>query len=339
LAWHQSHHPSPRQRYFGAQTPKKRTKVLLFFGLTKYFSVFCKKNVFGINNLYMSKKYLIFARLFVKLNIRYDMINKNYLFLLILVSVMCSCVNRRQLAYFQPINSSSAEEINKVATSQPEPRIKINDALIIMVSALDPEAALPYNLPDVTYQTPSSEYAPTTKNYQYYTVDANGDITFPVLGKLHVVGLSKSEVIDMIQDKLRNQIVDPIVTLRFLNAKVTVLGEVQRPGTYSLNNGGMTILEALGAAGDLTQYGSRKNVLITRENNGKVEFVRLDLTTDEVFKSPYFYLQQNDVVYIEPNQARTTSNQSIGLWLSMVGTISSATTVVVSILSATGNLK
>jgi polysaccharide export outer membrane protein len=114
---------------------------------------------------------------------------------------------------------------------------------------------------------------------------------------------------------------------------------VQRPGTYSLNNGGMTILEALGAAGDLTQYGSRKNVLITRENNGKVEFVRLDLTTDEVFKSPYFYLQQNDVVYIEPNQARTTSNQSIGLWLSMVGTISSATTVVVSILSATGNLK
>ena len=137
----------------------------------------------------------------------------------------------------------------------------------------------------------------------------------------------------MIQDKLRNQIVDPIVTLRFLNAKVTVLGEVQRPGTYSLNNGGMTILEALGAAGDLTQYGSRKNVLITRENNGKVEFVRLDLTTDEVFKSPYFYLQQNDVVYIEPNHARTTSNQSIGLWLSLAGTLSSAATVVVTVLT------
>jgi polysaccharide export outer membrane protein len=126
--------------------------------------------------------------------------------------------------------------------------------------------------------------------------------------------------------------------MRFLNAKVTVLGEVRNPGTYMLNNGRMTLLEALGAAGDLTQYARRDNVLVMRENNGKVEFVRLDLRTDEVFTSPFFYLQQNDVVVVEPNQARTTSNQSIGLWLSMIGTVSSAVTVVVSVMSATGAL-
>lgn len=95
----------------------------------------------------------------------------------------------------------------------------------------------------------------------------------------------------------------------------------------------MTLLEALGVAGDLTQYANRANVLITRENNGKIEFARLDLRSDEIFTSPFFYLQQNDVVYIEPNQARTTSNQSISLWLSMVGTVASAATVVVSVLS------
>jgi polysaccharide export outer membrane protein len=148
-----------------------------------------------------------------------------------------------------------------------------------------------------------------------------------------VVGLKQSEVINLIEDKLQGQVTDPIVTMRFLNARVTILGEVKRPGTFALNNGRMTLLEALGVAGDLTQYANRSNVLITRENNGKVEFARLDLRSEEVFTSPYFYLQQNDVVYVEPNQARSTSNQSIGLWLSMVGTVASAATVVVSVLS------
>ena len=150
-----------------------------------------------------------------------------------------------------------------------------------------------------------------------------------------MVGLRQSEVISLIEGKLQGQVVNPIVTMRFLNARVTVLGEVKNPGTYTLNNGRMTLLEALGIAGDLTQYASRRNVLVTRENNGKVEFARLDLRSDEIFTSPYFYLQQNDVVYVEPNSARTTSNQSISLWLSMVGTVASAATVVVSVLSIT----
>lgn len=256
--------------------------------------------------------------------------------LLLLTSLLSSCISNKQLIVFREVTAETAEEVNKTLMPQPEPRVKINDALIITVSALDPEAVMPYNLPAVSFESPTTEIKPTAQSYQYYTVDVNGDIMFPVLGKLHVVGLTQSEVIDMIQSRLQGQIQNPIVTMRFLNAKVTVLGEVRSPGNYPLNNGRMTLLEALGVAGDLTQYANRSNVLITRENNGKVEFARLDLRSDDVFTSPYFYLQQNDVVLVEPNQARTTSNQSIGLWLSMVGTVSSAATVVVSVMSATG---
>ena len=255
------------------------------------------------------------------------------LLLLLSVLMMCSCVSRKQLTYFRTLSPDNAKEINEQLSALPEPTVKINDALIITVTALDPEAVLPYNLPSVSYATPTSSTEPTVASYQYYTVDAQGCIDFPVLGKLHVEGLTKSEVIRLVQQKLEGQIVDPIVSMRFLNAKVTVLGEVRSPGNYSLNNGRMTLLEALGAAGDITQYGRRDNVLIIRDNRGELEFARLDLSTNDLFASPYFYLQQNDVVVVEPNQARATSNQSMGLWLSMVGTVASAATVVVSVLS------
>ena len=255
------------------------------------------------------------------------------LLLLLSVLMMCSCVSRKQLTYFRTLSPDNAKEINEQLSALPEPTVKINDALIITVTALDPEAVLPYNLPSVSYATPTSSTEPTVASYQYYTVDAQGCIDFPVLGKLHVEGLTKSEVIRLVQQKLEGQIVDPIVSMRFLNAKVTVLGEVRSPGNYSLNNGRMTLLEALGAAGDITQYGRRDNVLVIRDNRGELEFARVDLSTNDLFASPYFYLQQNDVVVIEPNQARATSNQSMGLWLSMVGTVASAATVVVSVLS------
>lgn len=263
-------------------------------------------------------------------------LEKKIIYLSVMLVLMCSCVSRKQLAYFQPITAESAEEINKYLQPQPEPCVKVNDALIIMVTALDLEAVLPFNLPSAPHTTPTSAEEPTVSSYQYYTVDSQGNIDFPVLGELHVAGLTQTEVINMIQEKLKGHVVDPVVTVRFLNAKVTVLGEVKAPGSYPLNNGRMTILEALGAAGDLTEYGKRDNLLIVRDNAGKLEFARLNLNTDEVFTSPYFYLQQNDVVVVEPNQARTTSNQSIGLWLSMVGTVSSAATVIVSVISATG---
>ena len=269
------------------------------------------------------------------------MLKKSFLLLLPLVALVVSCVPTKQLTYFQGVTAESAEEINKHVHPFSEPRVKINDALIINVSALDLETVIPYNLPSISYETPASSTVPTQISYQYYTVDLNGDIDFPVLGKLHVEGLTRSEVVTMIENKLKGQLVEPMVTVRFLHSRVTVLGEVRSPGTYALTNGKMTVLEALGRAGDLTQYGRRDNVLITRENNGKLEFARLDLRSDEIFTSPYFYLQSNDVIMVSPNQARTTSNQSIGLWLSLAGTLSSAATVVVTVLTyqarTTGN--
>jgi polysaccharide export outer membrane protein len=260
-------------------------------------------------------------------------LSKKFIYLLTLVALMCSCVSRKQLAYFQTITPESAEEINRSIVPPTEPRVKVGDALIITVTALDLEAVIPYNLPSISHNNPYSATEPTAHTYQYYTVDYQGDIEFPILGKLHVEGLSFSEIINMITHRLEGQIVDPIVTVRFLNAKVTVLGEVRSPGSYSLNNGKMTILEALGAAGDLTPYGRRDNVLIIRDQNGQLEFERINLNKEDVFTSPYFQLQQKDVVVIEPNQARSTSNQTISLWLSMVGTVSSAATVIVSVLS------
>lgn len=260
---------------------------------------------------------------------------KSLFVLSLMIVLMSSCISNKQLILLRGVTSETAEEVNQTMQPQPEPRVKINDALIITVSALDPEAVIPFNLPAVSFESPTTEIKPTAQTYQYYTVDSNGDIVFPVLGKLHVVGLTQSEVINLIQGRLEGLVQNPIVTMRFLNARVTVLGEVKNPGTYLLNNGGMTILEALGMAGDMTQYANRATVLVTRENNGKVEFARLDMRSNEVLTSPFFYLQQNDVVYVEPNQARTTSNQSISLWLSMVGTVSSAATVVVSVMSAT----
>lgn len=284
----------------------------------------------------VSKKSSTFAGLnFVNYKRVKYMLKRKCLFVLLITALMSSCISNKQLIVFKTVTAETAEEINKTMKPQPEPRVKINDALIITVSALDPEAVIPYNLPTVSYESPTSSTVPTSSSFQYYTVDEQGYIDFPILGKLYVVGLRQSEVISLIEGKLQGQVVNPIVTMRFLNARVTVLGEVQRPGTYTLNNGRMTLLEALGVAGDLTQYANRSNILITRENNGKVEFARLDLRSEEVFTSPYFYLQQNDVVYVEPNQARSTSNQSIGLWLSMVGTVASAATVVVSVLSIT----
>ena len=128
---------------------------------------------------------------------------KRMIYLLLVVAMMCSCVSRKQLAYFQSVTAESAEEINKYTHPQPEPFVKVNDALIITVTALDMEAVLPYNLPSVSHNKPMSDIEPTTLTYQYYTVDSQGDIDFPILGKLHVAGLTKSELINMIQERLK----------------------------------------------------------------------------------------------------------------------------------------
>lgn len=255
--------------------------------------------------------------------------------LLFVVLMGSSCVTQKQMTYFREVDSSSADSINRVFKSQIDPEIKAGDALSITVSALDQEAVAPYNLPTVVFSAPGSDHLSTTPSLQYYTVDAEGNIEFPVLGKLPVLGLKTTEVADLIEQKLSTQVLNPMVIVQLINAKVTVMGEVNRPGQYTMPNGRMTLLDALGAAGDLSIYGKRDNILITRESNGKLEFHRLSLNSDELFTSPYYYLQQNDVIYVSPNKVRAITSQNIGLWLSMVSTVASAATVIVTVVNAT----
>lgn len=259
--------------------------------------------------------------------------------LLVLMALMSSCVTQRQMTYFRDIDSEAADSINQKYKTQIDPTIKPGDAITITVTAIDQEAVTPYNLPTAVYSAPGSGQLQTTPNMQYYIVEESGMINFPVLGKISVVGLTRPQVAELIKEKLSGQVLDPMVVVSILNAKVTVMGEVVRPGQYTMPNGRMTLPDALAQAGDLTPYGKRDNILITREVNGKLEFARININSAELFTSPYYFLQQNDVIYVSPNKVRAISSQNIGLWLSMVSTVASAATVIVTVLNATGTFK
>ncbi len=243
---------------------------------------------------------------------------------------LASCSSQKSMTLLRDVTTDSAESINAQYKEAAEPNIVKGDQLLITVSALDQEAAAPFNLPALSYMTGTSTTMSTTPTLQYYIVDVEGNIAFPVLGTLHVEGMKKSELIAMMEEKLQKVLKDPIVTIRFLNYGVTVMGEVNRPGRYNSTNERMTILDALGLAGDMTPYGLRNNVLVTRETNGKLEFARIDLNSDSVFTSPYYYLQQNDVIYVSPNKVRAISSQNLSLYFSMISTLASTAAVVVS---------
>lgn len=249
-------------------------------------------------------------------------------------TLMASCVTQKQMTYVSNAKPEMEDSINAKFQSQAELTIRIGDALTIYVSALDLEAVVPYNLPAVVFATPGTTALSTTPALQYYIVDENGDIDFPVLGKLHVAGLKRNEVENLVKEKLEDQVLNPQVHAHIVNAKVAVLGEVNRPGNVGMAGGRLTLLEALAAAGDLTPYGRRDNVLVTREVDGKLQIARLNLRDANIFTSPYFFLQQNDVVYVSPNKVRVVNSANTSLWLSLVSTLASAATVVVTVVTA-----
>ena len=250
-----------------------------------------------------------------------------------LVVFFAGCASQKDIAYFSGVNSNSADSINKKFSKIHEARICTGDLLSITVTGLDPLAVAPFNLPLVSYATPGSDKLNAQPTLQAYLVDINGNINFPVIGTLKLVGLSKSQAIEYINEKLKPYLKNAIVSIQFMNFNITVLGEVLRPGQYSISNERVTILDALGLAGDMTIYGKRNNVLITRETNGKLEFARLNLNNADIFKSPYYYLQQNDVIYVEPNSVKsfTAQTQNFSLYLSSVATLASLLTTIVLI--------
>ena len=218
------------------------------------------------------------------------------------IILLTSCkTTTNNITYFQDLDNQSAVTGKAVNYT---PRIAPDDQLSITVSGMDPNAVATFNIPLASYLAPGETNVTSTPVLHTYLVNSHGEIDFPVLGKLQVGGMTRSELTDMMTKRISAYVKSPIVTIQIRNFKVSVLGEVNKPGTVNVPNERLSVLDALGMAGDLTIYGNRTNVLLIRDNNGLKEYHRFDLTSAEMLTSPYYYLQQNDVLYVEPNKAR-----------------------------------
>ncbi|MGM8362804.1 polysaccharide biosynthesis/export family protein [Flavobacterium sp. ARAG 55.4] len=229
----------------------------------------------------------------------------NKVSLLLPLFLLFSCGSKQDVVYYQNIDDMSAQK----NSNSYEITIQPDDLLMILVSADDPEVAIPFNLR--TYSTSSNNRLDITRGQetvQLYLVDKNGVIEFPVIGKLKVSGLSRTEVLGLLNEKISSYIKKPIINLRIMNFKVSLQGEVNSPGTYPISSERITLIEALSMARDLTIYGKRDNILIIREVNGVKSYNRVDITKSDFINSPFYYLAQNDVVYVEPNKTRVNSS-------------------------------
>ena len=232
--------------------------------------------------------------------------------------IFCSCGTTRPYTYLQ--GSFDTAKLSQVPPSNPI--VQKGDLLRIIVYSDNPKATAIYNQELITAQSGSSASggaseaaaqtvsgaAPTTPGY---LVDDQGNIEFQGLGLLHVEGLTRSQLKDTLNMRLKDYLTNPYYTIRFLNYRFTILGEVGHQGVYSIPGDRINLLQALGMAGDMTFYGRRDNVLVIRETNGKREYGRLDVTKPESMNSPFFYLQQNDVVYVDQSKKKVAANDQI----------------------------
>lgn len=272
----------------------------------------------------------------MNLRIMMRRLNKRNLWLLLLPLLLAACQSYKKVPYFQNV-----EVVNEVEQQEKlyDAKIMPKDLLTIVVSCTNPELAIPFNLTvasNAGIAVSTSSYVTTQLVLQPYLVDNEGNINFPVLGELKLGGLTKREAEQLIIDKLKPYMKEtPIVTVRMVNYKISVIGEVTRPGTFTISNEKVNLLEALAMAGDMTVYGLRDNVKLIREDaNGKQQIVTLDLNKAETILSPYYWLQQNDIVYVTPNKAKARNSDvgnSTSLWFS-------ATSILVSIVSLLVNI-
>lgn len=245
----------------------------------------------------------------------------NLLCLFALIFFVSSCTTQKIVTnnYLENAKDTSGE---RVISFQP-PVVQKGDLLSIKVfskaNGLNPLADAPYNLQDAA-TTPGA----TTSSVSGFLVNQDGNIEYPQLGTLHIEGLTNEQVADLIKSKLQGQLEQPSVIVRFLNFKISVLGEVNRPGSFTFPTERVTILDAIGLSGDITEFGKKNNVMVVREDSGRIERGRIDLTSDSMFISPYYRLQQNDVVFVETNgrkqkqQNQQEVRQEIGIATSII---------------------
>lgn len=220
--------------------------------------------------------------------------------LLAVAVVLCSCGSAKNIAYLQDATAGDVTALDPYTNI-----IKPGDMLSIVVSSSKPELATPFNLYSVRAQMSTiTQQAMQRQEMEGYTVNSNGSIDFPILGTIHVAGMTRNDLVEMLKMRLVEYMPDPIVTINFINFNITVIGEVNHPGTFRITGDRVSVLEALGMAGDMTEFGDRENVMVIRETNGVREIGRLNIKSKKIFESPFYYLQQNDVVCVDPTNAR-----------------------------------
>ena len=253
---------------------------------------------------------------------------KKILLMAMLALALASCNTSKKIVYFQDIQVNRPEAITEARDITVQPK----DQISILVSSKDPQLAALFNLPRVQYRVGDNNMQNTNGDVSGYTLDTEGYIDFPVLGRLYVAGMTKSEIASYIKKRLmdENLINDPVVTVEFMNLYYSILGEVNSPGKYMITKDQITLLEAISMAGDLTIYGKRDAVFVVREEDSQRVTHWVDLRTQDLFHSPVYYLKQNDVIYVQPNKVRAgqstineNSVKSVSLWISIASFLSS----------------
>lgn len=253
--------------------------------------------------------------------------------LLILLCLFAACTSYKKVPYLQ--NDFIINQTKQTPTLY-DARIQPKDLLTITVSTSQPELAVPFNLTVPATITTAHKYLTSQPSLQSYLVDNKGYIDFPILGALHLGNLTKGEAENLIKGKLKTYLKEePIVNVRLINYKISVIGEVTRPNTFTVANEKVNVFEALALAGDLTIYGLRNNVKLIREDeNGSKQIITLDLNDANLVLSPYYYLQQNDILYVTPNKAKSKTSDitsSTSLWVSATSILVSVASLLVTI--------
>jgi len=226
----------------------------------------------------------------------------------IVVLLIVSCASRKDVLYLQDLNTAENSIISNEIDFH-SPVFKIDDRLTINVSSINPEAARPFNLYVAAYNV-GGLTAVSQQQQQSYLVDENGNIRFPKLGDVNVLGKTRVELEKLLENKLKIYLPDVKVNVQLVNFRISVLGEVNDPGEYIINRDKVSILQAIGMAGDLKIHGKRDDIKLIREDDGEIKYYNLDIRSKDIINSPAFYLRQNDVVYVSPNKPQVNASAS-----------------------------
>lgn len=262
-----------------------------------------------------------------------------YFYAILAAGALSSCASSKKLTYFQDI-PEGGEPISVQIANYTEPVIRPDDVLEININTVDPDAAAAINNNnDLRNNNGMNGNSGRSAAGVGYLVDKSGFVDIPMLGRIKLAGMTTYEAKEHLQEVAAEFFHDPIAEVRFLNFRVTVLGEVKNPASYVMPNERVSILDAIGYAGDLTVYGRRKNILLIRKNSeGESTAIRLDMTKKETMNSPYFYLQQNDVVYVEPSGTRLlNADNTVPRYLTLAATLISAYVLLIRYTSLGGN--